>query len=143
MSVNLASQDLIDLPYVPLVPYNDSTATGGNSLTTDLNVYYQSGDIAWWVVLSFTSQHSNRRFIVRSLSSPMISTDLGKQDDHVDSARPAHDSRRRLLLLGACTTQICSIFDLFISLGNGCGLFPMVLLGILLVLFARCRSLPR
>jgi Amt family ammonium transporter len=39
--------DLDSLPYVPLVPYNGTTATGGDSLTEDLNVYYQAGDIAW------------------------------------------------------------------------------------------------
>ncbi|KAF2088841.1 ammonium transporter 1 [Saccharata proteae CBS 121410] len=37
-----------DLPYVPLASYpTDAPATGGNSLTEDLNVYYKSGDIAW------------------------------------------------------------------------------------------------
>lgn len=39
--------DIESLPYVPLVPYNGTIPTGGNSLTEDLNVYYQSGDIAW------------------------------------------------------------------------------------------------
>lgn len=42
-----APLDLASLPYVPLVPYNGTIPTGGNSLTEDLNVYYQSGDIAW------------------------------------------------------------------------------------------------
>jgi Amt family ammonium transporter len=35
------------LPYIPLIPYNGTIATGGNSLTENLNVYYQAGDIAW------------------------------------------------------------------------------------------------
>ena len=35
--------------YVPLVPYNGTTATGGDSLTQNLNVYYESGDIAWMI----------------------------------------------------------------------------------------------
>lgn len=35
------------LPYVPLQTYNGTSATGGDSLTQDLNVFYQSGDIAW------------------------------------------------------------------------------------------------
>src|ERR1700761_387550 len=35
------------LNYVPLVPYNGTVATGGNSLHQDLNVFYESGDIAW------------------------------------------------------------------------------------------------
>ncbi|KAL1644757.1 ammonium transporter Amt1 [Diplodia intermedia] len=36
------------LPYVPLNSFpTDAPATGGDSLTEDFNVYYQSGDIAW------------------------------------------------------------------------------------------------
>lgn len=35
------------LPYVPLVEYNNTNANGGDSLTDDMNVYYQAGDIAW------------------------------------------------------------------------------------------------
>jgi Amt family ammonium transporter len=42
-----STMDLNSLPYVPLLPYNGTTATGGNSLTDNLNVYYQAGDIAW------------------------------------------------------------------------------------------------
>lgn len=35
--------------YTVLIPYdrNNSDPNGGDSLTQDLNVYYQSGDIAW------------------------------------------------------------------------------------------------
>lgn len=40
-------QYLDNLPYVPYVKYNGSIPTGGNSLTEDLNVFYQTGDIAW------------------------------------------------------------------------------------------------
>lgn len=47
MTADTGSQSFEGLPYVPLVPYNGTTATGGNSLEEDLNVYYQSGDIAW------------------------------------------------------------------------------------------------
>ncbi|KAK3700449.1 ammonium transporter Amt1 [Vermiconidia calcicola] len=36
-----------DLDYVPYVPYNGTTPTGGDSLTHNLNVFYESGDIAW------------------------------------------------------------------------------------------------
>jgi hypothetical protein len=36
-----------NLPYVPLVEYNNTDATGGDSLRDDLNIYYQAGDIAW------------------------------------------------------------------------------------------------
>ncbi|CZT24454.1 probable ammonium transporter MEPa [Ramularia collo-cygni] len=35
------------LPYVPLVEYNGTSTTGGDSLTQDLNVFYNAGDIAW------------------------------------------------------------------------------------------------
>jgi Amt family ammonium transporter len=36
------------LPYVPLVEYNGTRdGTGGYSLTQDLNVFYNAGDIAW------------------------------------------------------------------------------------------------
>ena len=38
---------LLNLPYVPYDAYNGTSPTGGDSLTQDLNVYYQSGDIAW------------------------------------------------------------------------------------------------
>ena len=37
-----------DLPFVPLYPFNQTgMPNGGNSLTQDLNIYYESGDIAW------------------------------------------------------------------------------------------------
>ncbi|KAI9844424.1 MAG: ammonium transporter Amt1 [Sclerophora amabilis] len=39
--------DLSALNYTVLVPYNGSIATGGDSLTEDLNLFYESGDIAW------------------------------------------------------------------------------------------------
>ena len=35
------------LDYVPLVQYNNTVPTGGDPLTHNLNVYYESGDIAW------------------------------------------------------------------------------------------------
>nr|AGM18796.1 high-affinity ammonium transporter [Peltula cylindrica] len=36
-----------DMNYVPLMPYKGTEATGGDSKLTNLNVYYESGDIAW------------------------------------------------------------------------------------------------
>lgn len=39
----------MSLPYVPLEQYNGTTATGGDSLTENLNVFYESGDIAWMI----------------------------------------------------------------------------------------------
>ncbi|TKA78640.1 hypothetical protein B0A55_02669 [Friedmanniomyces simplex] len=41
--------DLNALPYVPYVAYNGSGPTGGDSLTENLNVFYESGDIAWMI----------------------------------------------------------------------------------------------
>ena len=35
--------------YVPLVTYNGTVPTGGDSLTQDLNVFYNAGDIAWMI----------------------------------------------------------------------------------------------
>lgn len=49
MPAVVALRDADSLPYVPLVPYNGTIPTGGNSLTQNLNVFYQSGDIAWYV----------------------------------------------------------------------------------------------
>ena len=57
----MASKNLENLPYVPLVPYNGTTATGGDSLTQDLNIYYQSGDIAWQVALDTTHLRNKHR----------------------------------------------------------------------------------
>jgi Amt family ammonium transporter len=37
----MASQDQSGLPYVPLAPYNGTGAAGGDSLTTNLNMWYQ------------------------------------------------------------------------------------------------------
>lgn len=39
-----------NLPYVPLYEYNGTAPTGGDSLNDDLNIYYQSGDIAWMLM---------------------------------------------------------------------------------------------
>lgn len=41
--------NLSGLYYVPLVPYNGTIATGGNSLTENLNIFYNSGDIGWMI----------------------------------------------------------------------------------------------
>ncbi|KAK3113712.1 hypothetical protein LTR53_008715 [Teratosphaeriaceae sp. CCFEE 6253] len=37
------------LPYVPYAAYNGTGPAGGNSLTENLNIYYESGDIAWMI----------------------------------------------------------------------------------------------
>ncbi|KAB5551205.1 ammonium transporter [Coniochaeta sp. 2T2.1] len=41
--------DLDALNYIVKVPYNGTGADGGDSLTTDLNIWYESGDIAWMI----------------------------------------------------------------------------------------------
>ncbi|OCT52345.1 Ammonium transporter [Cladophialophora carrionii] len=43
------STDTGSLPYVPLEPYEGTSMTGGDSLTEDLNIYYNAGDIAWMI----------------------------------------------------------------------------------------------
>ena len=49
MGSKITSPDLQNLPYVPYVPYNGTIPTGGDSLSEDLNVFYQTGDIAWMI----------------------------------------------------------------------------------------------
>ena len=68
MSLEGAGADLADLNYTVLQPYNGTVPTGGDSLTQNLNVYYevchsssigrvraalltypQSGDVAWLI----------------------------------------------------------------------------------------------
>ena len=45
-----AGTTLDNLPYVPLYEFNQSNIpTGGSSLTQDLNIYYESGNIAWMI----------------------------------------------------------------------------------------------
>jgi ammonium transporter, Amt family len=43
------SPGLDHLPYVPYIRYNGTIPTGGDSLTQDLNIFYQTGDIAWMI----------------------------------------------------------------------------------------------
>ena len=68
MSLEGVGADLANLNYTTLQPYNGTVSTGGDSLTQDLNIYYevchcfgtgrvrvcaalltylQSGDVAW------------------------------------------------------------------------------------------------
>ncbi|KAI0974397.1 ammonium transporter [Xylaria arbuscula] len=41
--------DLDSLDYIHKFPYNGTIATGGDSLREDLNIFYESGDIAWMI----------------------------------------------------------------------------------------------
>ncbi|KAH0843370.1 hypothetical protein AYO21_09945 [Fonsecaea monophora] len=45
----MSTDDLGSLPYVPLEVYEGTSMTGGDSLTEDLNIYYNAGDIAWMI----------------------------------------------------------------------------------------------
>lgn len=46
--MTIANSELSNLPYVPYVPYNETgSSTGGDPLLENLNVHYESGDIAW------------------------------------------------------------------------------------------------
>lgn len=43
------ASDTPSLEYVPYVPYNGTVPTGGDSLKDNLNIFYESGDIAWMI----------------------------------------------------------------------------------------------
>ncbi|KAI1356956.1 ammonium transporter [Xylaria sp. FL0043] len=48
----MAASDGVDLDalnYVQKFPYNGTIATGGDSLTENLNIFYESGDIGWMI----------------------------------------------------------------------------------------------
>ncbi|KAI1143478.1 ammonium transporter [Hypoxylon sp. FL0543] len=47
--VVLEGVDLDALNYIIKIPYNGTGPTGGDSLTEDLNVWYESGDVAWMI----------------------------------------------------------------------------------------------
>ncbi|OTA64589.1 ammonium transporter [Hypoxylon sp. EC38] len=47
--VVLEGVDLDALNYIIKIPYNGSGPTGGDSLTQDLNIWYESGDVAWMI----------------------------------------------------------------------------------------------
>ncbi|KAK8095488.1 ammonium transporter [Apiospora kogelbergensis] len=47
--VVLEGVDLDALNYIVKVPYNGTGAQGGDSLTEDLNIWYESGDIGWMI----------------------------------------------------------------------------------------------
>ncbi|KAI9811925.1 MAG: ammonium transporter Amt1 [Thelocarpon impressellum] len=42
-----AAPDLTALPYIALEEYNGTIPTGGDSVAQNLNVFYESGDVAW------------------------------------------------------------------------------------------------
>ncbi|KAJ9663802.1 ammonium transporter Amt1 [Coniosporium apollinis] len=51
MAAQGSDSSTTSLPYIPLNSYpTPAPATGGDSLTEDLNVYYQSGDIAFIII---------------------------------------------------------------------------------------------
>jgi Amt family ammonium transporter len=81
----MASQDQSGLPYVPLAPYNGTGAAGGDSLTTNLNMWYQSGDITFIILATalvllmvpgvgfFYSGLARRKSALSLLTLPLLS----------------------------------------------------------------------
>lgn len=74
------------LPYVPYILYNGTTPAGGNSLTINVNLYYQTGDIAWLLTCTilvflmipgigfFYSGLTRRKSALSILLLPILST---------------------------------------------------------------------
>lgn len=45
------------LPFVPLVPFNGTEAKGGDSLSMDLNLWYQVWFILFYYYYHYVTQH--------------------------------------------------------------------------------------
>jgi hypothetical protein len=80
----MASIDPDHLQYVPLVLYNGTNAAGGDSLTEDLNIFY---NVSWTELADF-SYHS--------ILTKICSGWRYRMDDHIDRFGLAHDSRCRV-----------------------------------------------
>ncbi|KAK4111874.1 ammonium transporter [Canariomyces notabilis] len=48
----MASEGSNTLPYVPLAPFEGDNPNGGDSLTEDVNIWYQTGDIGFIIITS-------------------------------------------------------------------------------------------
>src|SRR5208282_6126062 len=48
-STTFVKSHLVSVTDMSLI-YNGTSPTGGDSLTEDLNIYYESGDIAWMIM---------------------------------------------------------------------------------------------
>ncbi|KAI0482262.1 hypothetical protein GGR56DRAFT_619219 [Xylariaceae sp. FL0804] len=49
MATTVDGINLDDLDYVVKAPYNGTIPTGGDSLTQNLNIWYETGDFAWMI----------------------------------------------------------------------------------------------
>ena len=112
--------ELSELPYVPLQTWHGDSPTGGNSLTQDLNVYYE---VRQWIsrslIIGFrglTCLHPVWRYRV---------------DTNRDRPCPAHDSGRGILLLRVSSKEISSVPVVAFCDGSRGRVLPMVLLGLL------------
>lgn len=76
--------DLDALDYVVKVPYNGTGATGGDSLTQDLNIWYEVGFFPL------------RRLVSRKALMCDHADWRHRVDDHGNSTCVAHDSGRRV-----------------------------------------------
>jgi hypothetical protein len=90
--------------------------TGGDSLTEDLNVYYNAGDIAWMITST----------ALVLLMIPGVG--YGAVDIRILTRCL---TVAQFLLLRSCSTQIGSFTHLAFSSRNGPDLVPVVLLGLL------------
>lgn len=101
------------------VPYNGSSSgTGGDSLTEDLNIYYNAGDIAWMITST----------ALVLLMIPGVGYAF-----RLERAHNAFADCNQSLLLWPRPSKVCPIPDLAFYNVRRCGIVPMVLLG----LFAR------
>lgn len=98
------------------VEYDGTEPTGGDSLTTNLNQYYEVSITTIHFPLSFTNCLPVRRHSL---------------DTHLHRSRPPHGPRSRLLLLRPRTPQIRTLSHLAVAHRTGRRRLPMVPLGLL------------
>lgn len=107
--------------YVPLIPYNGTTDTGGNSLTNDLNVFYE---------VNIQKPEPNVDEPLTILQERRYS-----MAHHSYSIGPSHDPRCWLLLFWARSSKVSTLSYLAFSYGNSSRFLPVVLLGLFFSLF--------
>ena len=79
MATATPEPDLTALDYVPLIPYNETIMTGGDSLAQNLNVYYEVG---------------SHPFLASIQTNIALSVWRHSMDYYFHSACASHDSRR-------------------------------------------------
>lgn len=99
--------------------------TGGDSLTQNLNVFYDAGDIAWMITAT-------------ALVLLMIP---GVGFVHTPY-KPLNSNLSQLLLFGSGTSKICLISDMALDLRNCPHIVSMVLLGLLTRILSFRRQIP-